>query len=99
MSAAHRAVVLSERWLDSLAPEGRAAVDAAVAAGHRANRDWARNGREREMAALAGIDIEVLEPDAELRRIFAERVRNAYPRMAPPAAVDRFLTLAGETRA
>jgi len=99
MSAAHRAVVLSARWLDSLTPEGRAATERAVAAGHRANRDWARNGRAREMAALAGIDIEVLEPDSELRRIFAERVRDAYPRMAPPEAVDRFLALARETRA
>mgnify|MGYP003115147580 FL=1 len=99
MSAAHRAVVLSARWLETLTPERRGAVDRAVAAGHRANRDWALNGREREMAALAEIDIEVIEPDAALRRIFAERVRAAYPRMAPPEAVERFVALARETRA
>jgi len=34
-----------------------------------------------------------------LRRIFAERVRAAYPRMAPPEAVERFVALARETRA
>jgi hypothetical protein len=51
------------------------------------------------MAALAEIDIEVIEPDPALRRIFAERVRAAYPRMAPPEAVARFVELAQETRA
>ncbi|MEA1942519.1 MAG: TRAP transporter substrate-binding protein DctP [Pseudomonadota bacterium] len=98
MSAAHRAILLSARWLDSLTPQRRALVDRAVAAGHRANRDWARNGREREMAALAGIDIEVIQPDPALRRTFAERVRGAYRHMAPPSAVDRFLAMARESR-
>jgi TRAP-type C4-dicarboxylate transport system substrate-binding protein len=99
MSAAHRAVLLSARWLDSLTPQRRALVDRAVAAGHRANRDWARDGRERELAALAGIDIEVIQPDPALRRTFAERVRAAYRHMAPPPAVERFLAMAQESRA
>jgi TRAP-type C4-dicarboxylate transport system substrate-binding protein len=93
-TASHRPILLSARWLDGLTPEQRHTVDAAVNAGHEANRRWARDGYSREMEALAGIGIEVIRPSAEARDEFAARVRAAYPRMTSAPIYQRALALA-----
>lgn len=98
MTVAHRPVVLSARWLEALSSEQRVAVNSAVTAGRRANRDWARDGRDREMTALAEIGVTVTAPDPALRAAFAARARAAYPSMAPAATAERLMGLAGEAR-
>lgn len=98
IGAAHRAIVLSKRWFDTLTSETRAAVEAAIRAGRSANRSWAQIGLSREREALEGIGVETTVPLAADRDEFVERARLAYPRMAPPRAVEHILAIADETR-
>ena len=98
LGAAHRAIVLSQAWLDSLDSERRRLVDNAVRAGHAANRAWAVAGQERERAALLGIGVEIYTPTQEDRQVFVDRVRAAYPDMASPEAVAFVSAIAEQTR-
>lgn len=97
-SIAHRAIVMSRRWLDGLSAEQRALVERGTQAARSANRAWAEERRRRELSALTDAGIEVISLSEEARRAFVERGRGAYTRMAPPDVVASAIAAAERTR-
>lgn len=94
----HRVIMLSRRWYQSLSEQDLIHVTAALSEAHKANRAWTRQVSEQEMQALRDIDIEIITPTPDARDLFAEKVRQAHPRMAPPAAVDAASSLLRKIR-
>jgi len=98
LSASHRPITLSRRWLEGLSPHMRDAVDDAIAAGRAANHAWAHEGRSRDAEALAAIGVEIFVPPEPVRRVFVERAVGAYPSMGAPDVIARAVALAARTR-
>lgn len=84
-----RWVVVSRSWYQGLEPSARAAIDAALAEGHAANRAWAREILERERAALESAGIAFRTLSTEERQAFAAPVHLRYRESLMPEEYAR----------
>lgn len=97
-SIAHRAIVMSRRWLNGLGADQRALVARATHAARMANRAWAEERHRRELSALRDVGIEVIALSEEVRAAFVERGLRAYARMAEPHVISRAIAAAERAR-
>jgi TRAP-type C4-dicarboxylate transport system substrate-binding protein len=97
-SIAHRAIIMSRRWLDGLDADQRALVERGTQAARIANRAWAEERRRRELSALTDVGIEVISLSDEARRAFVERGLASYERMAAPEAISSAIAAAQRAR-
>lgn len=97
-SIAHRAIVMSRRWLDRLNADQLALVERGTQAARIANRAWAEERRRRELSALTEVGIEVISLSAEARRAFVARGLGSYQRMAAPDVISGAVAAAQRTR-
>ncbi|UPT65128.1 MAG: TRAP transporter substrate-binding protein DctP [Hyphomonadaceae bacterium JAD_PAG50586_4] len=97
-SIAHRAIVMSRRWLDRLNADQLALVERGTQAARIANRAWAEERRRRELSALTEVGIEVISLSAEARRAFVARGLGSYQRMAASDVILGAVAAAQRTR-
>ena len=73
-----RAILFSKMWYEGLSDDERAAVDAAVVAGDKANRAWLAAASESGLTALEEKGVTVQRLSAEERAVFREASKAVY---------------------
>ena len=96
IAPAHRLIMASRDWLESLDGAGRAAAETAFAAGRKANRDWSKARFESDIASLRAYGIEIISLENQAREAFKAKARAAYGAYAKPEIIEKALAFAEE---
>ena len=94
IAPAHRLIMASRDWLESLDGAGRAAAETAFAAGRKANRDWSKARFESDIASLRAYGIEIISLENQAREAFKAKARTAYGAYAKPEIIEKALAFA-----
>lgn len=95
IAPAHRLIVASSKWINSLGASERETVEAAFAAGRAANRKWSQERLQSDLQLLKDSGIETVEVSQEARDTFRDVARTAYGAYAPESVIDHVLQIAG----
>ncbi len=95
IAPAHRLILASSKWMNSLGASEREAVEAAFAAGRAANRKWSQERLQSDLQLLKDSGIETVEVSQEARNTFRDVARTAYAAYAPKSVIDQVLQIAG----
>ena len=96
---AQRAILISKSWYGDLSGQERAAVDKAIAAGTKANRDWLQKVAVSAVQGLekAGLKVTKLSPESRQEfRTLSQKVYNSG--LLTKEQVDEWVKLADSTR-
>jgi TRAP-type C4-dicarboxylate transport system substrate-binding protein len=95
IAPAHRLIVASSKWINSLGASERETVEAAFSAGRAANRKWSQERLQSDLQLLKDSGIETVEVSQEARDTFRDVARTAYGAYAPKSVIDHVLQIAG----